>query len=50
MLSAFESILLKTPANYQYQEEIAKTVFATAAERKCQQDHIFLLVNRWDKL
>ena len=45
VFSAIESTLLKTPANYPYQEEITKTILAplvsAAGNRK-----IFLLVNR----
>ena len=33
VLSAIESTLLKTPANYPYQEEITKTFLATAGQR-----------------
>ena len=41
MLSAIESTLLKTPANYPYQEEITKTFLATAGQRSWQQEDIF---------
>ena len=41
VLSAIESTLLKTPANYPYQEEITKTFFATAGQRSWQQEDIF---------
>ena len=41
VLSAIESTLLKTPANYPYQEEITKTYLATAGQRSCQQEDIF---------
>ena len=43
MLSAIESTLLKTPANYPYQEEITKTFLATAGKRSWQQEDIFAL-------
>ena len=46
VLSATESTLLKTPANYLYQEEITKTFLATAGQRSWQQEDIFVLVNR----
>ena len=36
VLSAIESTLLKTPANYPYQEEITKTFLATAGQRSWQ--------------
>ena len=49
VLSAIESTLLKTPANYPYQEEITKhflqQLVSAAGNRKT-----FLLVNRLDKL
>ena len=41
VLSAIESTLLKTPANYPYQEEITKTILATAGQRSWQQEDIF---------
>ena len=41
VLSAIESTLLKTPANYPYQEEITKTFLATAGQRSWQQEDIF---------
>ena len=41
VLSAIESTLLKTPANYPYQEEITKTFLATAGQRSWQKEDIF---------
>ena len=41
VLSAIESTLLKTPANYPNQEEITKTFLATAGQRSWQQENIF---------
>ena len=41
VLSAIESTLLKTPANYPYQEEITNTFLATAGQRSWQQEDIF---------
>ena len=41
MRSAIESTLLKTPANYPYQEEITKTFLATAGQRSRQQGDLF---------
>ena len=41
VLSAIESTLLKTPANYPYQEEITKTFLATAGQRSWQQEDSF---------
>ena len=41
VLSANESTFLETPANYPYQEEITKTILATAGQRSRQQDDIF---------
>ena len=41
VLSAIESTLLKTPADYPYQEEITKTFLATADQRSWQQEDIF---------
>ena len=41
VLSAIESTLLKTPANYPYQEEITKSFLATAGQRSWQQEDIF---------
>ena len=41
VLSAIESTLLKTPANYPYQEEITKTFLATAGQRSWQQEDNF---------
>ena len=41
VLSALESTLLKTPANYPYQEELTKTFLATAGQRSWQQGDIF---------
>ena len=41
LLSAIEPTLLKTPANYPYQEEITKTFLATAGQRSWQQEDIF---------
>ena len=40
VLSAIESTLLKTLANYPYQEEITKTFLATAGQRSWQQEDI----------
>ena len=41
VLSAIESTLLKTPANYPFQEKNIKTFLATAGQRSWQQDDIF---------
>ena len=41
VLSAIESTLLKTPANYPHQEEITKTFLPTAGDMK-----IYLLGNQ----
>ena len=41
VLSANESTLLKTPANYPYQEEITKKFLATAGQRSWQQEDVF---------
>ena len=41
VLSAIESTLLKTPANYPYQEEITKTILATAGQRSWRHEDIF---------
>ena len=41
VLSAIDSTLLKTPANYPYQEEITKTFLVTAGQRSWQQEDIF---------
>ena len=41
VLSAIESTLLKTTANYPYQEEITNTFLATAGQRSWQQEDIF---------
>ena len=41
VLSAIESTLLKTHANYPYQEEITKTFFATVGQRSWQQEGNF---------
>ena len=36
-----ESTLLKTPANYPYQEQISKTFLATAVQRSWEKEEIF---------
>ena len=41
VLSAIESTLLKTPANYPHQEEITKTFLATAGQRSWRHEDIF---------
>ena len=41
VLSAIESTLLKTPANYPYEEEITKKILATAGRRSWQQEDVF---------
>ena len=41
VLSAIESTLLKTPANYPYQKEITGTFLATVGQRSWQQEDIF---------
>ena len=41
VLSAIESTLLKTPANYPYQEELQKKFLSTAGQRSWQQEDIF---------
>ena len=47
VLSAIESTLLKTPANYPYQEEITKTFIATQQlVSAAGNGMIFLFVNR----
>ena len=41
VLSDIDSTLLKTPANYPYQEEITKTFLATAGQHSWKQEDIF---------